>query len=368
MTSTRAIATALSVLLVAAKGIAADVKAPPRLHWYRCNTHTHTSAPPHSDANGAPLFVAQWYRDHGYQCLVITDHEFLTDVNPLNHAYAEDSKFLVIQGQEITQALRDPSHPDGMRQAHVNGINIGKSIMPIGYPNVPAGISLFQSYQRNIAAIYKAGGVAQVNHPNLQWSIRLGDLLPVTQPYLFEIWNAFPTSNNLGGTDDEGHESPSAEAIWDELLSHGKVAWGVGSDDAHQYSKFDDRETPTPGKAWIVVQAPALTLPDVMDALRRGHFYASTGISLGNYTVDRDGISIEIAQSTDWNPSLKRLTRFTTRFIGANGRVLAEVKGLSPRYRFGGHEQYVRAAIIDSDGRRAWTQPVFFDERKDATQ
>jgi hypothetical protein len=48
-----------------------------------------------------------------------------------------------------------------------------------------------------------------------------------------------------------------------------------------------------------------------------------------------------------------------TRFIGADGRVLAEVPGRSPGYRPKGNEKYVRASIVDSDGRRGWTQPVF---------
>jgi hypothetical protein len=52
-----------------------------------------------------------------------------------------------------------------------------------------------------------------------------------------------------------------------------------------------------------------------------------------------------------------------TRFIGQGGQVLAEVAGISPRYRFTGNETYVRAAIIDSNGNRAWTQPVFRDAR-----
>jgi hypothetical protein len=53
------------------------------------------------------------------------------------------------------------------------------------------------------------------------------------------------------------------------------------------------------------------------------------------------------------------LTRYATRFIGADGKVLAEVYGLAPRYRFRGDEVYVRASIVDSDGRKAWTQPFF---------
>ena len=337
------------------------------LNWYRCNTHTHTSAKPGSDANETPDFAANWYRSHGYQCLVITDHEFLTDVAPLNSKYGGDGKFLVLPGQEITQAVADPAHPNGLRYVHVNGLNINKAIMPVGHPAPAASnTSPLQAYERNIAAILAAGGIPQINHPNLQWSVRLGDLLPIETPFLFEVWNAFPTSNNLGGVDEAGNNSPSAEALWDSLLSKGRVVWAVAADDTHEYHKLDNRETPTPGKAWIVIHAPSLTASSVTGALREGRFYASTGISLESYSEDGAEISMRIAQTPDWNPALKPSARFVTRFIGANGRVLEEVTGPSPRYRFKGDEQYVRASITDSDGRRAWTQPVFLESRKPA--
>lgn len=330
--------------------------------WYRCNTHTHTSAPPKSDANGTPAAVADWYERHGYQCIVITDHEFLTDVTPLNRRHA-DGAFLALRGQEITQSMVDPEHPQGVRHLHVNGFDINAPIMPVGYPERARGRSAAEIYERNLAAIAAAGGLAQINHPNLQWSVRLEDLLPITQPYLLEIWNAYPTSNNLGGVDDTGRAAMSAEALWDGLLSKGRIVWGVASDDAHEYQKLDSRESPTPGKAWIALEAGALTAPEVMNALRAGRFYASTGVSLDRYAVDRQSISIHIAPVQDWSPALTSVTRFVTRFIGRDGRVLQEVTGSSPTYRFRGDEGYVRASILDSDGRRAWTQPVFVDRR-----
>lgn len=345
------------------------VDAQPRLNRYRCNTHTHTTARPNSDANGTPDFVARWYKAHGYQCVVITDHEYLTDVEPLNRDHGADSTFLAIRGQEITQILRDDSHHGGARHAHVNGIGTSRVIMPVGHPAKAAeGISMAEAYQRNTAAIAAAGGIAQVNHPNLFWSVRPADLLTIAQPFLMEIWNAFPSSNNLGGADGSdgaggGTVSPSTEGLWDDLLSRGRIVWGVASDDVHEYYKLDDRESPTPGKAWIVVRAPALTTEHVMEALRAGRFYASTGVVLDTYEADDRGIAMTLVPPTNWNTTIKLPTRFVTRFIGEQGRVLAEVHGTSPSYRFTGGERYVRASITDSDGRRAWTQPVFRDER-----
>jgi hypothetical protein len=346
---------------------ASAVCAADELHWYRCNTHTHTSAPPGSDANETPERVVDWYRLHGYHCIVITDHEFLTDVEPLNRKHP--GKFLVIRGQEITQIVADPAHHQGVRHAHVNGINTNRVIMPLrpadaagkqGLQKLAAtGVSVTQAFERNLAEIEQASGLPQINHPNLTWSVRVEDLLPLKKPYLLEIENAFPTSNNGGGVDDSGTRHLSTEALWDALLSRGKRVWGVASDDVHEYHRPDDRESPTPGKAWIVLQAPSLTEQSVMQALREGRFYASTGISLESYSADCTGISMKLAPPREWSSAVQASALHTTRFIGADGRVLAEVAGRSPSYRLRGDEKYVRASIVDSDGRRGWTQPVF---------
>jgi hypothetical protein len=353
---------------------AEPTSTPTSMHWYRGNTHTHTKFSDRSDANAPPAEVVNWYKSHGYQFLVITDHENLTDVDPLNKVYAQPGRFIVLRGQEITQVVADPAHVGGVRHAHINGINTRARIMPIlpaensrltGIRKIAAtGVSVTQTYQRNLAEIERAGGLPQINHPNLLWSVELKDLLPLNRPYLLEIWNGYPASNNLGGSDGEGHTSPSAESLWDALLSQGKIVWGVGSDDAHAYYSFDNPETPTPGRAWVVACARELSTDDIVEALRLGHFYASTGIKLRSYSVDDQGIVIEIERLADWSPNLESVTRYTTRFIGRDGRLLSEVSGLAPHFTFGGDETYVRASIMDSDGRRAWTQPVFRDVRK----
>jgi hypothetical protein len=333
------------------------------LHWYKCNTHTHTASFPNSDANLSAEYAVRWYKQHGYQCVVITDHEHLTPVDSLNEEFGGDSQFLVIRGQEITQGIQDSSKR--IRWSHVNGININRAIMPIGYPDYPTTISMADTYARNIDEVYAAGGMPQINHPTPVMGPHLEDLLPISRPVLFEVWNAFPSLGPLGGEDEQGNKIPSFESLWDSLLSHGKTAWGVASDDVHDYLNFDDPRAPTPGKAWIVVRARQLKLEDVMDAIRNGHFYASTGVALKDYRVDESGISITIDPPFAWKSAKEKAEVFyRTRFIGKDGKVLAEMAGLSPQYKFKGDESYVRTSIIDSDGHRAWTQPVFRDERK----
>ena len=341
--------------------------APAEAGWYRGNTHTHSL---NSDGNVAPDDVVRWYREHGYQFVVMTEHEYITNVAPLQAIFGADEQFLVMQGQELTQSVRDPKHPDGERQAHVNAINIGKVILPMTSEGVKSNlsprvytvsekVSIAETYTRNLGLIREAGGVGQVNHPNFRWSVRMEDMMNLPDNTLFELWNGQLEINNLGGTDDAGNKALSTEALWDALLSKGRRLWGVAVDDSHGFKHLDEPNGAMPGQAWVVVRADRLA-PDLIAAsLAKGDFYSSTGVSLEDVVANEKEVSLKIKQATRG-----AIARFTTKFIGKDGKVLAEVGGTQPKYVIKGDEGYVRAAVMDSNGRRAWTQPVYLGARK----
>src|SRR5260370_34100844 len=88
------------------------------LHWYKCNTHTHTL---NSDGDSSPDDVVKWYRLHNYDSLFITDHDIVTDVDPLNALFGGGGQFLVMRGEEVT------SNFAGV-YVHVNALNPEKQI------------------------------------------------------------------------------------------------------------------------------------------------------------------------------------------------------------------------------------------------
>lgn len=368
------------VALSAVASHAMAEESAPTTRWYRGNTHTHTL---NSDGDSTPDVVARWYRQHGYQFLFITDHEAFTDVRPLNAALAEEERFLVLPGQEVTQwcleSKREASFvPDLGAPAHVNALFSKALIWPVGArlcegagcgASSPANMPMADTFKTNIAAIRSQGALAQVNHPNLFWAVHPEDLRDIPDGTLLEIRNngigpsvmgpAAP--NNLGGDDGQGNVSPSAEGFWDNLLSRGKVIWGVGTDDSHLF-KGPEAERLN-ANAWIVVRAPRLAAADLQASLAAGNFYASTGVAFENIHSDGKELVVTIAvPRSEWAP--KQVPRYETRFIGQDGKVLSSVAGVQPRYRFNGKETYVRAVTVDSNGRLGWTQPVFLDHRK----
>src|SRR3990172_5777255 len=82
------------------------------LRWYKGNTHSHTTE---SDGDSPPEQVARWYREHGYQFLVLSDHNVFTDPRALAHLV--DSTFLLIPGEEVTASFQ-------RAPVHVNGLNL----------------------------------------------------------------------------------------------------------------------------------------------------------------------------------------------------------------------------------------------------
>lgn len=305
--------------------------------WYKGNTHTHTL---NSDGDSAPDEVVRWYRERGYNFLFITDHEHVTNIRPLNEIFGQNGRFLVISGQEVTDAF-------DRKPYHINALGIDRVVMPNKLPGA------VETLQKNINDVIAAGGVVQFNHPNFGWALTSDQLIRLQNYSLLEIYNGHPLVNNLGGGGQ-----PSAEEIWDAVLSSGKIVYGVADDDSHYFKRIGDPTAPTPGRGWIFVRASGLSSAEILASLRAGDFYASTGVELTDLKADGRSVSITIKE--------ERASKYTVRFIGSGGRILAETFANPAVYEIKGGEGYVRAKIIESNGKFAWTQPVTAANRRAA--
>jgi hypothetical protein len=324
------ISLAAFLILLAIAGIPLSSSAQQTSRWFRGNTHTHTT---NSDGDSAPADVVDWYKKNKYDFLFMTDHEHITAVEELNARFGDGGKFLVIRGQEVTDRLDKKPY-------HVNGLGLNTVVRP------QRGTTAVSNIQRNVDAVRAAGGIAQVNHPNFGWAITADDLFQVKGAALVEIYSGHPLVNMTGGGG-----VPGVEQIWDTVLTRGQVIYGVAVDDVHHLKRMGDRAAATPGQGWVMVRAESLTPESIISALERGDFYASTGVELADYSVTPREIRVKVVERTN--------RKYTTFFIGANGRVLQTSITPESVYRRSGREKYVRVKVVDSNGHIAWTQPVF---------
>jgi hypothetical protein len=207
------------------------------------------------------------------------------------------------------------------------------------------GGSIVDVLQRSIDAIRGVSGVPHINHPNFQWAFTTGQLQQVRNNKLLEIFNGHPTVNNVGGG-----TVPGLEEMWDRLLSTGILLYGIAVDDAHNFKQPGNPMVAGPGRGWVMVRAARLEPRALLESLERGDFYASTGVVLEDIVAGAADVTVKIKP--------EGTSKYRIQFIGSGGRILSEVGEPTASYAFKGDEGYVRARVIESNGRMAWGQPV----------
>ena len=296
----------------------------PQKRWLKGNLHTHTI---NSDGDSAPDAVARWYKENRYQFLALTDHNYFTDPQGLNSVMAAQDRFLLITGEEVTSGFGDAS-------VHVNAFGIEATIPPA------YGRSVLDTIQANVERIRSAGSVPSLNHPSYEWSVGPDDFASVPDLKLFEVFNGILDTN------DEWE----LEAMWDGALTAGRRIYGIAVDDAHEFKQWGPEHS-NPGRGWVQTLASELSESAIVEALEDGDFYASTGVELDSMVRGDRRIDLRIAPNGD--------ERYRIRFVGADGKTLAEVSGLEASYTMRPDDRYVRATVRGSTGRRAWIQPIF---------
>ena len=321
----------LCAYLAADAGLAGQATPPAgaSMRWYKGNTHTHTV---NSDGDSTPDDVVRWYREHGYQFLVLTDHNFITSVDGLNALHGADEKFLVIRGEEVTARV-------GTKPLHVNGLDVDKRVEP------PTGTEVVDVLQRAVDGIRSASGVPHINHPNFGWAVTGDELQQLRNNRLFEIFNGHPQVNQ-----DGGGGVPGLEEVWDRILTNGTLLYGIAVDDAHHFKRPGDPRASGPGRGWVMIRAARLEARTLLAALEAGQFYASTGVELDDVEATATGLTVKVKP--------EGTSKYRIQFIGRGGKVLREATEPTASYTFTGDEGYVRAKVLESNGRTAWVQPV----------
>lgn len=379
------------------------LKAEGEYRWLKGNMHTHSYW---SDGDNYPELIARWYKEHGYQFLVFTDHNTLhnkekwVDIQKakngaksfeaLKAAYPKEwivsredgdktevrlktfdeiftniavpQEYLLIQGEEITDKFK--SLP-----IHMCATNLDELLPPLG------GDSVTDVIQRNMDAARarreRVGmkTLVHLNHPNFGYGVTAEQLMPVVGEQFFEVYNGHPGVNNSGDT-----THASTERMWDLINAFRlskytlPVIYGLATDDGHAYFETQSGVASQPGRGWVVVLANTLTPDAVVDALEAGRFYSSSGVQLSeirlgkktvgltvapedglSYRIDfigtRRGFSEESKGAVDDEVKAAQMTRVYTSDIGT---VLKSVEGTSAQYDFSGDELYVRAVVTSS--------------------
>jgi hypothetical protein len=293
--------------------------------WLRCALHAHTT---NSDGELSPEMLVRHYDWAGYDVLAITDHWVRT-------VERSTRKLLVIPSTELN-ATCGSSGDD----AHV---------LALGVEADPIPPDSFAPLQEVVDWIRHNGGLPYLAHT--YWSgLRTAQWESCEGLLGLEVWNT-GCELEVGRGDSSIH--------WDEALEGGAALQGLATDDSH-HPGYDS------GFAWTMVCAVDRSQEAVLDALRAGRFYGSTGPTIESVELDGNAVVVRCspAQSVTLVTARHRGARANAGRLGypnastilerdSAGLITACRLEKPPLAPFG------RVVVSDTRACRAWTNPLW---------
>ncbi len=392
-------------------------------HWFKGNTHTHTLW---SDGNDFPEMVIDWYAKRGYDFLALSDHNILQahevwmsteavekrrkvlgkttmekylarfgtpwvetremegkkevrlkKMEEYRPMFDRPGKFLIVPAEEVSASFEKAP-------LHMNAVNLQQEFKPL------TGSSIVETIRANLKFVADQETstgqpmFVHLNHPNFKWAITAEEIAEVVEERFFEVYNGHKQVFVNGDDVRAGNEK-----LWDIANTlrlsklHAQPLFGVGTDDSHNYHG----EEQSPGRGWVVVKAEKLEAGALVNAMKKGDFYASSGVTLEDVSFKDNTLHLVIkgepgvTYSTRINGTLKDYDAATTEatmpkgdphpvrknYSADVGKVLATIEGTDVSYKLTGKELFVRATIVSSkphpnpsfDGQTemAWSQP-----------
>jgi predicted metal-dependent phosphoesterase TrpH len=294
--------------------------------WLRCALHAHTTA---SDGELAPELLVAHYGRAGFDVLAVTDHWVRT-------APPASGSLVVVPSVELDALVRASG-----RVAHVLALGVSEA------PARPSGE--LPGLEETVAWVNENGGVAFLAHP--YWSgLSTADVVGCAGLAGLEVYNA-------GCELEVGRGLASLH--WDEVLERRRPCLGIATDDSH-HPAYDS------SLAWVWARCAERSAESVLDALRHGSFYSSTGPKILMLAVEDGAVEVRCtpAQSVTLLAGRRRGARANAGRLEYPHR--AEIlerdaagEIVAARLERPAGAPYGRLEVADGQGRTAWTNPLW---------
>lgn len=322
--------------------------------YFRANLHTHSTC---SDGLLTPTELKEAYKSRGYQIVAFTDHEVC-----VAHPELNDPEFLALTSYELSV--------DGPPKCyHLNFIakdpenrwqNFCSRFCVWGSRNYMDQVVCDGDEEREysldyvnsmIAGANEKGFLVTYNHPT--WSQQTyPDYAGLKGLWAMEIYNH--ACNSLGYEEFN-------DRVYQDLLTLGNRLYPVAADDFHRY------EHGIAG-GWVMIGAKALNYADVIKAMEKGDFYASTGPQIHSLTLEGTVLKLTCSEVVD--VKLRAHIRNAAKLEPKEGKTLTEAEfDIAPwleKWKQTDSEEgaFIRLTVTDAAGNKATTRAYWLEELK----
>jgi histidinol phosphatase-like PHP family hydrolase len=299
--------------------------------FWRGNLHTHSTL---SDGALSPEQVIEAYKSAGYDFIQLSDH-FLERYHwPIADTRRwRSNNFTTLIGAEL--------HAPATKVSEL--WHIVAAGLPLDFRAPEPG----ESGPALAARARAHGAFVAIAHP--AWSqLTIEDGRALDSAHAVEIYN-----HGCAVENDRG----DGFYLMDQLLNEGRRLTAIATDDAHfrhgDYDAFG---------GFVEVKAESLEPEALLEALKSGNFYSSQGPRIHDVSFGAAEASIAcspvqaIALVTGTSRALAKVGRQITGATFDLTKIRQKIRAKDAP------APWIRVAIIDAAGRRAWTNPVWIDD------
>lgn len=270
--------------------------------------HCHTFR---SDGGLSPMETLERYHKKGFRCLGITDHRTVTGTDG-----APD-------GMLTIPSTENGGEPDVIAAGIVKPVP----------PELPLA--------ERCGSLAAQGGFTIAAHPAYCAALP-GDYIDCGELMALEIYNAYC---------DMAYSNGYAVELWDMLLGSGKRIWGVAGDDAHLNP--GKRFYSEAGLGWVEIWADDFSEKAILDSLKKGAFFSTQGPVFQEISITGNSVSLKCSPAAE----VRWRTFGKVGFVDypREGSEL-EVSSLPGWFK---PSKFLRIELVDREGKRAWSNPVF---------
>lgn len=306
--------------------------------FYKANLHCHTI---HSDGRWTPEQVKAEYQKRGYSIVAYTDHRHYGWYPELM-----DDAFVPLAAYEgdLNEPFRKPGDFQRVRTYHINFYDTNPAERG-GFTAVqpPQRYGDIHSLNQFLFEMNEKGFLACYNHP--YWSLQnYTDYKDLCGVFAMEIYNHGCELDGLYGYHPQAY---------DEMLRAGTRLFCVATDDNHDaYAPGDPRCDSFGG--WTMLKLEKLDYASVVEGLRKGDFYCSTGPALEELYIQDNTLHVKCSPVE----KIYAITegRRCMMELAAPGETVTEAV-----FPLRGDEGYVRVDCRDARGCHAYSNAYFLD-------
>ena len=291
--------------------------------YFKGNLHGHSN---HSDGALNPQDVVNKYKQVGYDFTCLSDHlwkgsKFAAET-VLETKHLNQKDFITIPSAEL-HCLGKKYVKDGLWHIVANGL-------PLDFKCADEKETAPRLVQRAI----EAGAFVTIAHP--EWySLTFDECLSLSHAHGIEIYN-----HSCHIEAQRGFGTAAA----DYLLQENNRIFLTATDDSH--FKMQDS-----GGGWVMVAADKLSESSILNALKNGQYYSSTGVEIFEFEINNYQVNIQCSPSNQ-----VCVVGQGAKSMSQNGKNITKAEFDLKKYP----SEWFRVSIANDSGDFAWTNPVWF--------